>query len=92
MLSVKHSGIFEFIEERRIAADGPGGDLTFPVYLKDNEIDWNRPRAGKQFQSLAKGVCFRIYLKTKTKRKFVLEKLEYAYNFGAWRDLYDANP
>lgn len=92
MLSVKHSGVFEFIEERRIAADATNPDLTFPVYLKPNEIDWTRQRTGYKFQSLAKGVCFRVYLKSKTKRKFALEMLEYQYNYGSWRKLFDANP
>lgn len=41
---------------------------------------------------MAKGVCFRIKLKQKTKRKFVLERLEYAYNYGNYRDLYNASP
>jgi len=43
--------------------------------------DWTTEREGLTFESLAKGVCFKLELKDKTSnRVFVLERLTYGYN------------
>lgn len=53
VLSVKHTGVLTFIEER--ATDKATGAVLTPLvpkYLDDSEINWNKERNGLQFQSL----------------------------------------
>merc|ERR1712232_140025 len=87
-MTVTHSGVIKFMEERDTTAAGYPQKVTY----RAAGCDWDPVRKGLQFESLAKGVCFAIELKDKTtKRSFVLQRLTYGYNGGrvSSRVLYD---
>jgi len=77
IMSVTHSGILQFYEERDI--NQPNFPLNKPmVYLDD--CNWDVVRNDLAFQSLTGGICMAVALKDKSSlRKFKLEKLSFGY-------------
>lgn len=74
LITVKHTGIMELVEETDRSSNDP---KTYRPLVK---IDWNQTRQSKIFGSLQK-VLLRIFLRDKsTTRKFVLQKLAYNYD------------
>lgn len=98
VLTITHTGILIFMEERfyeKTSATGcdpvdPEWKTKAIVYRADKTgadnkalgCDWGCKRDGLVFESLAKGVCFKLELKDKatTNRVFTLERLTYGYN------------
>ena len=89
-MTIKHSGILEYVEESDLSYYTYLSSNSTVTYLEDDKIDWNVARTDLVFKSLQK-VLFRIRLKDRSsKRRFILTKMVYNYNNNLkWVTLFD---